>query len=297
MIKNQNRPSVIIYTYISIAIILWGFSFIWTNQLIKVNTPIFTFIFFRMLIAGLLLLLFSFIFKKLQRVDKIDYKFFILMSLFEPFIYFIGESFGIKATNSPTLSSVIIASIPVFTLVSGQIFFKEKISIWNIFGVVITIPGIILMVFNKGNFTPEYWWGILLLFVAVFSAVGYTTTVKKLASKYNSYTISTYQFLIGALLFLPLFLIFNANSFDMSFFRKEVLIPLLSLSVLCSSFAFILYIESIKVLGVTRAAIFTSLIPAFSALGAYLYGQESFSAIQLSGMAIVMFGVILTQKS
>ena len=47
------------------------------------------------------------------------------------------------------------------------------------------------------------------MFVAVFSAVGYTMLVKKLADDYNPITITAYQSFYGLLMFLPLFLIFE----------------------------------------------------------------------------------------
>lgn len=287
----------IVYVYVLLAVILWGFSFIWTNKLLLTQTPIFTFIFFRMFFAGIVLFLVSKWAKKLQKIERKDIFWFILLAFFEPFVYFIGETFGLQATASPSLSAVIIATIPIFTMLSGMTFFKEKISGWNIFGVFITIPGILLMFIKDGSFTPEYWWGIALLFLAVAGAVGYATTVKKLTDRYNSYTISTYQFLIGSLFFLPTFLIFDADGFTLHFFRAEVLIPLLSLSILCSVICFIMYIESIKHIGLTRSSIFTALIPAFTALGAYIYGQERLNALQIIGIAIVATGVILTQHT
>lgn len=291
---NQVKP----VTYISIvtAIVLWGFSFIWTNQLLILDIPIFTFITIRMLLAGIILFIISKLLGKLQKVDKKDLPLLILMVFFEPFIYFIGESWGMKYTNSPTVSAVIIATIPLFTLVSGRVFYKEKMSGLNISGIILTIPGILLMVMNNQKISVDYWFGILLLFVAVIGAVGYSTSVKWLTGKYNSYTIATYQFLIGGLMFLPCYLIFDASKMPLvALFNKDVLIPLLSLAILCSCLAFVLYINSIKALGISKASVFSTLIPAVSAFGAYLAGHETFTTIQIAGIAIVILGVIFAQ--
>ena len=199
MQQNTTKTRPIVFFYVITAIILWGFSFIWTNQLLISEVPVFTFIFWRMLIAGVAMLIISLIFKKLQKVSGKDFLLIVLMSFFEPFIYFIGETFGMKATNSPTLSALIIATIPIFAMVSEIIFYKVKISLINILGVIITLPGILMMVLNSGKLTADYWWGIALLFVAVVGSVGYTTVVRKLTDKYNSYTLTTYQFVLGHL--------------------------------------------------------------------------------------------------
>ena len=295
MQQNTTKTRPIVFFYVITAIILWGFSFIWTNQLLISEVPVFTFIFWRMLIAGVAMLIISLIFKKLQKVSGKDFLLIVLMSFFEPFIYFIGETFGMKATNSPTLSALIIATIPIFAMVSEIIFYKVKISLINILGVIITLPGILMMVLNSGKLTADYWWGIALLFVAVVGSVGYTTVVRKLTDKYNSYTLTTYQFVLGAIFFLPFFLIYNNGFTAAQFCCKEVLVPLIALAILCSCVAFCLYVNSIREIGITRSSIFTSLIPGVSAFGAYIYGQETFTWHQIIGIAIVVTGVIFTQ--
>ena len=292
--QSDNRTTI--YLSICVAIVLWGFSFIWTNQLLIFEIPIFTFITARMVLAGVIMLAVSSISGKLQKIAIKEFPIFLLMALFEPFIYFIGESFGMKYTNSPTISSVIIATIPIFTLVSGQIFFKEKVSGLNIAAILMTIPGILLMVVRQGEFGIDYWYGILILFIAVFGAVGYTTIVRKLTEKYNSYTIATWQFLLAAIYFLPTYFIFDIDKIPLQrLLHSDTLIPIICLAVLCSCLAFVLFINSIRHLGITRASVFTAMIPAVSALGAYIAGHESFTTMQIIGIVVVINGVIFAQ--
>ena len=249
-----------------------------------------------MILAGVILLIVSLAIGKLQKIDKKDWPLILLMALFEPFIYFIGESYGMKMTASPTISAIIIATIPLFTLISGQIFFKENITRINVIGIVATIPGILLMVMDNSSFTVEYWHGILFLFLAVFGAVGYSTCVKRLADKYNSFTIATWQFLIAAVYFLPLYIFIDMEKMPLTqLLNAEVLVPLISLALLCSCLAFVLYINAIKGLGITKAAVFSTLIPAISAFGAYMAGHETFTPLQIMGIGVVILGVILAQ--
>lgn len=283
------------YIYISISVILWGFSMIWTNQLIQANIPPYTFIFFRMFFAGAGLMLFSKLINKLQKIEKQDIKWILIMVLFEPFIYFIGETYGIKLTNSPTVCALIIALVPVATLISGQIFFREKISKLNILGTILTVPGVALMVLQSENISVQYKWGLALLFMAVIGSTGYSTVVKKLTNKYNSFTLASYQFFVGSIYFLPIFLIKNNGYPIIELLEPQTLFPLMALAILCSCIAFGLYITSIRNIGLTRSVIFTALIPAVSAVGAYLYGQETMTPLQIVGIAIVTIGVIFTQ--
>ena len=293
--KNKGTP-ILVYISIIIAVVFWGFSFIWTNSLLQQGFPPYALVFFRMVFAAIILVTVSAISGKLEKVSRKDWGWFLLLVTMEPFIYFIGETLGLQIVNSPTLGSIIIATIPIFALIPGMIFYKEKITAINVFGVLITLPGILLVVFESGSVKVSHYFGIFLLFVAVFAAVGYSVVVKKLATRYNSYTIVTYQHFLGALYFLPLFLYNDSSSISFSSFTPDIIKPLLFLAALCSCAAFILFINSIKVLGIARTNIFTSLVPVVSAFGAYVIGQEDLNIRKIAGILIVILGVIIAQR-
>ena len=292
----ENKSSLATYSAAIVAIILWGYSFVWTNSLLQYEVPVFTFLFIRLAIAGLLLFVVSKCLGKLQKIDKKDIKWLFLMAFSEPFVYFIGETYGMLATGSATIAAVIIATIPVFCLILERILWNKLFNTYKIIGILITIPGILMVVFQDGPISVSHAYGIALLFMAVAAATSYAVFVKKLSGKYNSFTITTYQFVIGALLFLPLFLLYGREGLDAKFFSADVLTPLLTLAVLCSCVAFLFWVSVIGKLGITRANIFSALIPAVSAVGAFMLGQESLPLIRIIGIAVVIIGVILAQR-
>ncbi len=266
-------------------------------MLLQIEVPVYTIVFFRIVIASIILTIVSLSIKRLQKIARRDIPWLLLLVLFEPFLYFIGETFGLKAVNSPTLGAIVIATIPIFSLIAGIWIYKERISKLNIFGIAITLPGILLVVLENGWGNGAHINGVILLFLAVFSATGYSVVVKRLAAKYNSYTIVTYQNIIGMFYFLPLFLSYDFKEFSPErVLSTEIIIPIIALAALCSALAFILFVNSIKVLGVARTNIFTSLIPAISAYGAYMLGQENMSTSKVVGIIIVIAGVIIAQK-
>lgn len=293
---NNNNPLIRTYIAALIAVILWGFSFVWSNQIIRLQVPIFTFLFVRLSLAGVLLFLYSKLTGKLQKLSSKDLLLMALMAFFEPFIYFIGESFGMQATDSAVIAAVIIATVPITCLLVEKILYNIPFTFKKIAGIIITLPGVALMSINSNNITVKHLYGIALLFLAVLAATGYGATVKKLSQKYNNYTIATYQFIIGSLYFFPLFLGFGTDGLNSTFFSKDVLMPLVSLAILCSCIAFVLWVSAIRNLGIARANIFSSLIPAFSAIGAVILGHETITATAILGMVIVICGVILAQK-
>ncbi|MCI1779726.1 MAG: DMT family transporter [Bacteroidales bacterium] len=293
----MNHSRTYVYIAAVIAILFWGYSFLWTNSLINNGVPIFTFLFLRLSIAGLLLLITAKLLKKLQKIHRKDLKYFIYMALFEPFLYFIGESYGMKATGSPTITAVVVATIPVFSMLAEKLVYKTHFTFKETLGMFLTIPGVLLVVFEKGSFSIEHIYGLLILLVAVCSTVLYSMNVKKLSENYNDITITTYQFCIGSIFFIPFFLIYGIHGINAGFFTFKIIGPILGLAVFCSSLTYFMWVSVISRLGIARANIFTALIPGISAISAAIVGQEAMDIYKFLGIIIVTTGVILAQVS
>jgi drug/metabolite transporter (DMT)-like permease len=273
--------------------LFWGMSFVWTKIVFEFYGPITT-VLLRLVISSVILFIVLKLIGLLQPISQKHFKLFMLSALFEPLLYFLGENFGLQEVSS-TIASVIIATIPVITPIFATFLLKEKITKFNILGIVISFIGIIIMVIDKNlNFTasPK---GIALLFVAVFSTIGYAITIKKLAAIYNSATIITYQNIIGIIYFLPLFFIFDFKEFLIIRPSFKALTALFQLAIFASSLAFICYIHVVSKIGVSRANIFTNLIPIVTAVFSYYLLDEKFYFIKVLGIIIVIGGVFLSQ--
>ncbi len=294
-IKKNHKSKALIYIVSTFAITLWGISYIWTDKLIALNIPVFYFVFVRILLAGIVLFLLNAAAGRIKRIQKKDLPKFLLLAFFEPFIYFICESYGLKETGSPTLSAMIIATIPIFSIGAGMIFFKEKINLVNVAGILMSLVGIILVVMSKGELGENFIFGIILLLIAVISEVGHASVTKSLSGNYSSQIIVMYQFLIGSIYLFPLFLFKGLDDFSSSYMTMDVWYPIICLSVLCSSLAFSLWVSTIKSLGVAKSSIFSALIPVAAAIVAWILGHEDLNARQFAGIAISTVGVILSQ--
>lgn len=273
--------------------IFWSYTFIWYKVVYEFYNPI-TVVFFRLIISSVFLFALMAPLKKLQKIQKEDLKYFILVSIFNPFLYFIGESYGVKFAST-TVAAVIIATIPLFTSFTSAYFLNEKITKMNIAGVFFSIIGVAFVIFNNGEAIEASTFGISMLCFAVAAAIGYTLILKKLTSKYNSITIVTYHNFIGIFLFAPLFFIIDFPDFIKTGFSTEAWIPLLELAIFGSSFAFIFFTFSIQKIGVGKANAFTNLIPVFTAIIAYFVIDELLNFNKMLGIALVITGLFLSQ--
>lgn len=288
----------VVYLLSVLAIVLWGMSYIWSDRLIALGVPISYFVPLRIFVAGIILLLFNILTKEFRLIARKDIWKFLLLALFEPLIYFFCETYGIKETGSPTISAMIIASVPIFSVGVGALFFKERISILNGFGIAVTLAGICLVLLKQGGdegVPQNFILGVVLLMIAVFSEVGHASLTKLLADGYKPQVIVMYQFLIGTVYFLPFFLTRGIENFDARLVSWEVLEPILCLAVLCSSLAFSLWAMAIKKLGVGKSSVFLAMMCVATALVAEVIGREHLSLFQWLGVLIAVLGIVLSQ--
>lgn len=288
-----NDRKAIVYAGILLAMVLWSFSFIWYKDVYLYLQP-FTTIFTRLVVSSALLFLFSWWFKKLQRIKPEDYKLILLLAFFEPFLYFIGESLGMQIMT-PTAAAVIIAIVPLLVPIAAFFILHEKLSVKNILGIVISFFGVLLVILNKDFEIKISLLGVLLMLIAVTGAVFYSILLKKLTDKYNPFTLITWQNTIGAVLFLPLVLIFDVKDWNMTMLSPKAAIPVLELAVFASSMAFLLYTNGVRKLGAVRANIFTNLIPVMTASFSFWLLHERLVFHNIVGIVVVIGGLVLSQ--
>ncbi len=273
--------------------LLWGMSFVWTSIVLDYYEPV-TIIFLRLLISTLFLFSWIKLFQKVEKIKREDYKLFLISALFNPFFYFLGENYGVKFT-SPTISAVIIATIPLFAPIVAYFRLKEKLSWLNIVGIFISFFGIILMLLNKNLSFETSPKGTLFLFVAVFSAVIYSVYLKILSQKYSPFFIIAIQNLIGLILFLPVFLVFDFSDFITVKPDLKLISSLIALAVFCSSIAFVAFTIATREIGVSKANVFANLIPVFTGVFSFIIIGEQLNLQKIIGIVIVVAGLFFSQ--
>jgi len=287
------KPSIPVYFYAVAAMLFWGMSFVWSSILLKYYQPI-TIIFIRLIISSIFLFCVIILFGKFQKIQRRDYKWFFLSALFNPFLYFLGENYGLKFSTS-TIAAVIIATIPVFSPLAGYLAYREKLRWFNLTGIGLSFGGIAIMLLSKGMQLQVSFLGVLFLGGAVISAILYSVLLKRLSATYSPLNIIAIQNFIGILLFLPLFLIFESTQALSVTLNREIISSFLLLAILASSLSYVLYAHTIKLLGISKANIFTNLIPVFTAIFSFWILDESFTLQKILGMAIVILGVYITE--
>jgi drug/metabolite transporter (DMT)-like permease len=275
------------------AAFFWSFSFIWFKIAYLGYDPI-TVVIFRLAISAVLITLIALSLKRLQKPTKKDFRLFVLLAFFEPFLYFIGESYGLKYISS-TIAAVIVATIPLFSPIAAWFFFREKIKWMNAVGLLCSFAGVGLVVLNNSFQFDASPLGVSLEFLAVLAAISYSIVLRKLVNRYNTLSIIAYQNIIGIVLFLPVWLTFEFNSFVARPFHPQAFRAIILLAVFASTLAFVFFTQSIRQLGVNRSNTFINLIPVFVAILSFFILNESLGIQQIAGIVIVVAGLFLAQ--
>lgn len=282
-----------LYGAIILAMIFWSFSFIWTKVAIESFLPV-TLVTLRLIIASILLFTYAKATKKFQYVRLKDLKWFILLAFFEPYLYYMGETYSLTLLN-PTLVAVIIATIPLFAPIVAYIMLGEKVSRMNILGIIISLLGVLLVIYSPGMGLDGSVWGILLVFLAVFAAVFYAATLRKISSYYKTVNIIFYQSLIGLAFFIPTFLVTDLSSIETLNISYKSIEALLMLAIFASVLAFVLFAGVVRKVGVARTNVFVNLIPVFTAIFSYLIFNQYLTYNQWIGIAVVVSGLFVSQ--
>lgn len=303
----MKNKGIIVHIAGVIAMIIWGLSFIWSSQTYKSLNPTAT-IFLRLVIATAFFSAILFSFRLNEKIRREHLKLFAIAALFEPFLYFIFEGYGLIYT-SPIISSAIIAMIPLVTPVAAAIFLKERLSAMNIVGLIVSFTGVIVMLLNKDMEFSASPLGIMFLFLTVLVAVGYSIALIKLTHLYKPMTVTWMQNIIGMIYFIPL--VFIMEKFMPSDFGnvRAYIVPLVCLGIFCSAIAYALWAYAYSKLGASKANVYTNLIPVFTAIFSYIiliFNRDNMDISdieayelnmqKIAGIALVVGGLFLSQK-
>jgi len=285
--------SVKLYTTIVLSMVFWSFSFIWTRVAIHSFQPM-TLITLRLILASLLLFVVLKSTGRFQKLRRKDVKWFLSLAFFEPFIYYVGETYGLTMVES-TLAAVIVSTIPLFAPVVAFIVLRERISWSNIVGIVISLIGVFFVIYEPTGGLKANPQGVALLFLAVFAAICYATVLRKVPDYYNNMSVIFYQSLLGLLFFIPTFLVTDYPTIHTLKVSGESLIALFMLSVFASVIAFVLFAGAVRKVGVTRTNVFVNLIPVFTAILSWVILDEILTLSKWIGIVIVVIGLFVSQ--
>lgn len=280
--------------FLLIAVIFWGWSFVFTKELLGYISPA-EVMGLRLLIA-LPILLAVVKFKRIRfEFEPKDIGWVIAGGLIITAHFFIQIT-GIKTTTA-TNTGWIISITPLVMALLSFLFLKERIGKKEISGIIIATIGILLLV-SKGQLFALDWLqstGDWLVLASAHTWAIYTVVTRNISRKYNPLAVTT------AILALPTGLLFIYMIFisDWSVFISlppRPLFSLLALGILCMAIAHWFWQEGVAKFGATKAGIFLYLEPLSTTALAIPFLAEKFSLFTGLGGGLVLLGVFIAER-
>jgi len=282
-----------IYIALIAAVIFWGLSFVATKIALE-SIPLFTLVFARFSLASCFLLVFV-IRRGFPDFSGKDHVNMFIIALFEPGLYFIFETLGLKYTTAPK-ASLIIATIPVVVVIFSALFLREKTRITGLLGIGLSLTGIAVLITGD----PQFKWdlsgsmlGDVLIIGAVVSAALYIVSARKLGQTRSTFEITSMQLMYGAIFYMPAFF-WELPNIHWSVISGRSIGALVYLTIFATICAFFCYNFALSRVPASRAAVFINGIPVVTTLAAWILLGEKLTMIQAAGGGIVLFAVFLT---
>ncbi|MGB9852445.1 MAG: DMT family transporter [Candidatus Kapaibacteriota bacterium] len=250
---------------------------------------------FRSLFASLMFLIYFQVRKQvLFAIKKEDIsKFLVLGALNVPMnqlLFYVS----IKMTTAPNVALAYALS-PVFILIIGVTFLKEKVNQFKVLGVIIAFAGISLILIERGvSLKSEYFLGNLIGLVASVCWALYSTFGKPLIQRYGSIRTTAIAMIIGFILYLPFSIAFGDLS-KIQMIQPIHWLQIIYLAVMTSGVAYLLWYYALKRLPASNVGVFNNLQPVFTTILSVIFLKQILSTSNLIGGVLVILGVILTQ--
>lgn len=272
--------------------VLWGLSFVSSKAVLNTGFPPLTMAFVRFVIASIILLPLRRRLApevKLLELRKRDRLFLFLSGLVGVTIYFFFETRGIKLTSASN-AALIIAAIPVLTVLAEYLFFRTSIAWYQGLGIGLSIVGVYFIVQRSPAHFPNALVGNLFMMGACLSWVAYILLSRNLHGGIGGLSLTAYQALVGAVTLLPLALS-EYRSWQAG--SLAVWLNILYLGVFCSTLGYFFYLYALSRLGPIVISSFINLIPLVGAFGGLFILGEKLSLVQLIGGLVVIAGVFM----
>ena len=280
--------------FLLLAVIFWGWSFVFTKIRLDFVTPI-ELMALRFLLGVPFLYLVIRIKKIKLQFEKKDYKKILLGGIIITIHFFIQIT-GLQ-TTSATNTGWIISITPLILAVLSFFILKEKIGRNAIAGIIVATIGILLLV-SRGDIGNLDWLssvGDWLVLLSAHTWAIYTVATRDISRTYNPLAV-TFAILIPSALMTIGYVSVSSDWSKFLLFSTEALISLIILGLLCLGTAHWFWQEGIAKFGAARAGLFLYLEPLATTALAVPYLGEQFGIYSAIGGLLVLGGVFMAEK-
>ncbi|MCP3740289.1 DMT family transporter [Rossellomorea sp. BNER] len=281
----------IIYGLLLLIMMIWGFNVIAIKVLVEYFAPV-TITAFRILTAGIVVMMFLGVKKEFRRVTKQQFVYVTVGALTGIFGHHYFLASGLTITSASN-TGLILGLVPLMTTLFAIFFLGDRLTILKFFGILLGLTGVSFIVLNGTDSISSISKGDFYVFCSVITQAISFIYIKKATKTMDPLLITGWMQIIGALfLFIVSFQMEPQGISSLSGGNLWVWGVFFASAILATGIGHMFYNKAIHQLGAGETAIFINLTPFFSLTGSYLFLDETIALPQLLGFIFIVAGVI-----
>jgi drug/metabolite transporter (DMT)-like permease len=287
-------PKSFRYLLILLAVIFWGASFVATKTVLLEIKPV-TIIILRLLLASILLTIIALSTRRKFSINPKSHGWIFILALVAVLHLWIQVT-GLQYTTASN-TGWIIGTAPVFIALLGLVFYKEKITLIQLAGILIAILGL-LMLIGKGDIANVDLIenkGDLLVLGSAFTWGVYSMVNKKISLSCSPLMTILYLFLMMSIIIIP----FNLSSQTINSVVNLSLtgwISILFLGLFCSGIAYVIWAQALRDMEAAKVSAFLYFEPFVTVVVAWFFLKEEITLMMILSGILITAGVFIVNK-
>ena len=189
--------------------------------------------------------------------------------------------------TSVSMATILYYLAPVMVMMFSPIVLKEKLSLYKLFGIALSLLGIIL-VNSSGNAEQG---GIFGMVAGLTAAFFYALLIlfNKFIKDMSSLETTVIQLIIATIILLPYAIYSHSGPFTIA---KGDILPVIILGVVHTGTACLLYFSAMKDISGQSIALVSYIDPLSALCFSMIFLQEKLTMLQFAGAGLILFGAL-----
>ncbi|WP_391207559.1 DMT family transporter [Psychrobacillus sp. L4] len=280
-----------IYIMLVFVMFAWGANLPILKYLVTIVPPV-TLTAFRVLTAGLVVLVILWQMKLLRLPTKKEWKYIVLGALTNVVLHHYFLNMGLSITSG-THAGLILGTGPMLTAISAAIILKYFPSRYQWLGLVLGLAGVSVSILVGGESNGANI-GDFFVFLAIFAQVLSYMVVSKAAKTLDPRLLTAYMMLVGAVVLIVISFVQEPGGVT-AFTQTTPFFWWLFLAsaIISTAIGHLMYNYAVGKAGPTKSAIFMNLNPVFSLILSAIFLGEILNFRHFIGLTFIIAGVLL----
>ena len=271
--------------------VIWSSAFTSARVIVAEAPPILS-LSLRFLISGLIGVGLARLLGQTWRLNRAQWQTIFIFGLCQNALY-LGLNFVAMQTIEASLASIIASTMPLLVGLVGWVWFKEKLPIVGVWGLIVGVIGAALIMGVRIQGGTDFF-GIILCIVGVLSITVATLSMRGVSSGGNLLMIVGLQMLVGAVILAFPGVVFEEWEVV---WTPKLLLAFCYTVLMPGLLATFIWFWLVGRIGAVRAATFHFLNPFFGVLIAAIFLGESLGIWDAVGVIVIMAGIFMVQTS